>query len=86
MSSFVICTEAKKRTQLLYNLAIVGVKHTYICVLCLQEIVYRMRGHYLVRSLYLGKLPDHSEATLPQYPKLLVMSLMTIQRDEELKK
>lgn len=82
MSSFVICTETKKRTQLLYYLAIVGVKHTYICILCLQEIVYRMRGHYPVRSLYLG---NHRklEGPLPQYPKLWVM---TIQRDEELKK
>ena len=85
MSSFVICTEVKKRTQLLYYLAIVGVKQTCICILSLQEIVYRMQGHYSVGSTYLGDLlhhPHHHLALVPQYPKWV----MTIQRDEELKK
>ena len=84
MSSFVICTEAKKRTQLLYHLASAGVKQTCICILSLQEIVYRMRGHYPVGSTYLGHLLPRHPVLVPQYPPKLYV--MTIQRDEKQKK
>ena len=85
MSSFVIYTEIKKRTQLLYHLAIVGVKQTCICILSRQGIFYRMWGHCPVGSTYFGSLRDllpHHSTSVPQYPKLWVK---TVQRDEEQK-
>ena len=80
MSTFVICTEAKKRTQLLNYLTISGVKQTCIGVLFLQEIVYRTRGQlYPVRSTHLLS-PGHHMALV------LVPQVMKIQRDDEQKK
>ena len=86
MRSFVICTKAKKRTQLLYYLANAGVKQTCMHFLSLQEIVYMMQGHHPVGSTYFGNLLRlglaPQVALVPQYQKLR----MTIQHDEKQKR